>query len=160
LLLRHFEDQLVVDLEEHAALHASLLHLLVEADHGRLDDIRCGPLNRGVHRRPFSKAATVVIAGADLREVPAAMEHRGDISVLPRLLYHAIHIFLHAGITFKIALDKLRRYLAGHVQVLAQSVIADTVDDPEIDRLGLPAHEGSHFIFRDVEYIHRRLRMD
>src|SRR5690606_12552813 len=57
---RHLEEELVVDLEQHAGAVASLAERPVDLDHGDLDDVRRTALDGRVGSRALAELADVV----------------------------------------------------------------------------------------------------
>src|SRR5260370_5500992 len=74
LVLRHLEEQLVMDLEEHTRAEPGAGEGGGEADHRALDDVGGGGLERGVDRLALGRLAAPGIGGAD----------GGDVAFAPR----------------------------------------------------------------------------
>lgn len=85
LVFRGLEDQLIVDLEDHEALHLLLDQGLLYPDHGRLDDIGGAPLDRGVDGGPFSVGRNIFIAVQKFRDGTPPVHDRGHITLFTGL---------------------------------------------------------------------------
>ena len=59
------EDEFVVDLEDHLCPGTGLAEELVDFDHGELDHVGGGALDRGVDGGAFGVAAHVLVGGRD-----------------------------------------------------------------------------------------------
>ena len=90
LVRRHLEDQLVVHLQQHPALELPLGDGGVDPDHGELDQVGRGALERRVLRVALAVGAHVEVAVLDLGDVAAALEQGLDVALLPRQLDHAV----------------------------------------------------------------------
>ena len=125
----------------------------------RRDHVRRGALDRRVDRRPFGKTR-VRPARVDLGRVDAAPEQRFHAPMLFCKGHRRVHIGANAREAFEIAVDKGLRIGPRYPQITRQTPARDAIDDPEIDRLGLPAHVGGHFIKRYVKHFRGRHRVD
>ena len=76
LVRRRFEDEFVVDLEQHRALESAAHELVVDADHRQLDEVRGGALQRRVHGGALGEAALVGVAAVHVGDGPHAAEQR------------------------------------------------------------------------------------
>ena len=83
---RSFEQQLVVDREDQARLQLGRGERPLAADHRELDDVRRGALDHGVDRQALAERAHLVVAGAQLRDLPAPAPERRDVALLLGLL--------------------------------------------------------------------------
>jgi hypothetical protein len=61
-----FEEQFVVDLQDHARLELALGELAVDGDHGQLDEVGGGALQRRVDGGALGEAALVGVAALDV----------------------------------------------------------------------------------------------
>ena len=75
-LLRNFKHQFVMDLQQHARPQFALAHLGVDADHGQLDQVGGGALQRGVDRGALGEAAQVGVLAVDVGNGTHAAEQR------------------------------------------------------------------------------------
>ena len=72
------EDELVVHLQDHAALHAA--HLLVDMHHGDLDDVGGAALDGGVDGDALGALAFVEVARGDLRDAAPSPQEGGNMA--------------------------------------------------------------------------------
>ena len=75
-LERDFEDQFVVDLENHAGLQIALGQLTIDGNHGELDEIGGRTLQRRVDGGALGKSALVGVAAFHVGNGPHAAEER------------------------------------------------------------------------------------
>lgn len=160
LALFDLEHELIVDLQQDAALEARFPELAESGDHRELDDIGCRALYRRVHRHALGEHALVEVAALDGGQLAAAAEHRRDIARLVRLGDDLVHEGAHARIARKVAADVVARFLARDVQVARESEVADAVDDAEVDGLRVAAQLGRDLIQGDAEDLGGRARVD
>ena len=73
---RAFEDELVVDLEEHLRAQAALRQLGVDAVHGDFDDVGRGALDGHVDGDALGGGAHHGVVGVDLGDVASTAHHR------------------------------------------------------------------------------------
>lgn len=82
ILTSHLEDQLVVDLHDHAGLDMTVFsEPAMHTYHGTLDDVCCRTLHGGIDRSPLRGLATLDVARVDIGQVQAAPENRFDVSL-------------------------------------------------------------------------------
>ncbi len=66
-----------------------------------------------------------------------------------------VHVFLDTGVFLEIAVDEGLRLAARYPQVARKPEARNTVDHPEIDRLGAPSCLRCHLVERHVEHLRR-----
>ena len=76
LVQRRFDNQLVVYLQNQPGRKLLSLQPPVDLDHGNLDDVGSGALNRGVHSDPLAEVDDIFVGRVDFRQCAAATEHR------------------------------------------------------------------------------------
>ena len=155
LRLRHFENQLVVHLQQHLRLELCLLELRLDADHGAADDVGGGALQPRVDGRALVEGADRRIAVLDVRVVALAAEQREHIAVIAAELARLVHVVADAGEALEIFLDVGAGFALVDVQLGREAERRDAVDDAEIDRLGAAAHVGRHVLDRHAEHFRR-----
>src|SRR5947209_20082778 len=135
LLLRRFDEQLVVHLHDHLRLEARRAQRLVNPEHGDLDDVAGRPLNRHVDGLALGARADVAVAVADGRDGAYAAVDGAHDTGLARLLRHLLHEPAHPGISPVVVLDDLLGLLALDADALRESERLDGVGDGEVDDL-------------------------
>src|SRR6185437_4146972 len=135
-ILAHLEDEFVVHLQQHVGVVAAIVQPAVDRHHRALDDVGRGALHWRVDRGALGPGALGGVARMDVFEIQPPPEQRFDIAFAFRPRPRRIHVRLHAGITFEIALHVLRRFAARNAEPLRESVRAHAVHQAEIDHLG------------------------
>ena len=74
-------------------------------------------------------------------------------TLFPGILHQIIQKFLYTGISGKVLLDILCRFLFADTQILAQPKGADAVHNPEIHRLGVAPLQIRDLLKGRVEYL-------
>src|SRR6266481_864823 len=120
-----FEDQFVVHLEGHAGPQVALAESGVDTDHGELDQVRGGALQRGVDGGAFGEPALVGVLAMDVRNRPDTSEQRR-------------YSLLAAGL-FKGQADELLGFSGFDAQLLREAECGETVNDAKINDLSLAA---------------------
>src|ERR1700690_355365 len=82
LLAGHFEEQLVVNLQEQPRTEALDPQPAVDPDHGDLHGVCGGPLDGHVDGHPLPCPAQRGVRGTQLRDLPPAAEQRRDVALL------------------------------------------------------------------------------
>src|ERR1051326_3930290 len=160
LLDRHLEEQLVMYLEQHARLEASLGERRRHAGHRALDDVRGRALERRIDRLALREGAAGMVAVLDARDHTTPSENRLDIAALATELLHPLHVIADAGEALEIGLDVGSGLRLWNLDLAAQAEGADAVDDAEIDCLGAPARDRVHVLHGDAEHLARGHRVD
>ena len=160
LALDDFEHELIVDLQQDAALDARLLEPMIGGDHRELDDIGGRALYRRVHGHALGEHALVKIAALDGGQLAAAAEHRRDVARLTCFGDDLVHEGAHAGVALEVAADVVAGFLARDVQVAREAEVADAVDDAEVDGLRMAAQLRRDFLQGDAEDLGGRARVD
>ena len=156
LVLRHFEHQFVVHLQQHLRVELLLRQRLVHADHGAADDVGGGALQPRIDRGALVEGADRGVRGADVGIVAFAAEQRHHIAVLFRERLGLLHVVADAGEALEIFLDVGAGLLARDAELVGEAEGGDAVDDAEVDRLGAAAHFGRHVLDRHAEHFRRR----
>ena len=138
--LMHVEDEFIMDLKDHPGLQLLPLHLVEDPDHGDLDHVGGGSLNRGVDGIAFGKAADGGVARGDVAQVTAALHHGFNIAVAAGRFDGAVHVSLDIRVFHEILVNDFGGLLARNAQPFGQSEGGNSIDDPEIDHLGIAAH--------------------
>ena len=84
-----------------------------------------------------------------LEDFSSGSHEGGDVAVFLGLGHHPVHVLPHTVEGGEIALHILLGLPPAHADVLGQGEIGDTIDDPEIHRLGPAAHLMAHLLRRD-----------
>ena len=79
----HLEDQLVVHLQQHPARESALPDRAMDPDHGELDQVGRGALERRVLRVPLAVGPHVEVPVLDLGDVAPPLEERLDVALFP-----------------------------------------------------------------------------
>lgn len=146
----HFEEELVMHLQEHASFEASFGEGGIDVDHGELDHVGGGALNGRVHRHSLSLAAHGGVGAGDVTDHAAALREGLDVAVLFGLGDDLIHEAFDAGELLEVVLNDRGCLGAGNAEALAQAEGADAIDDAEIDHLRRAAHLGQHAVEFDA----------
>ena len=105
LILRRFEQQLIVDLQQQARPKPRGGECRGQPHHRALDDVRRSPLQRRIDRLTFGLGAVRRVLVGNARHPAAPAEWAGDIALFPRLLLRALHVGANARIPLKIPVD-------------------------------------------------------
>ncbi len=140
IMVRHFEDQFVVDLEDHFHVRQFVMQFLVDVDHSHFDQIRSGALDGAVHRHAFAEATLYRITALELRNRTAAAEDRGRVTFLPSFGDVPIHQGTDGWESFKEGFDVCFGFSLGYAEILRKAERTDPIDDAEDDGLGRAAH--------------------
>ena len=76
------DDQLVVYLQNQARVKTRCGQLVFQLDHGSLDDVGSGALDRAVHRDALTEGDQHLLRCGQLGDITAASEQRRDVAVL------------------------------------------------------------------------------
>ena len=136
LLPRNIEEELVVHLQRHSRLKLFFPETAVDADHGNLDQVRRGTLQRSIHRCSFRKAAQIRIAALHIGDRANPAEERVDPLFSARLFKQPIDVAAHSAVACEVCFDVEPGYVLLNAQLLRQSKGGDSVHDAEIDGLG------------------------
>ncbi len=122
-------------------------------DHGKLDEICRASLDGRVDGDPFSKLSRVCIFGVDFLHFPLSAEKGLHLPGLPGGFHGLVYKSLDACVPFEIVVNIQLRHLPGNSQIPGKLVCAHAVDDPEVDRLGLPPEIIGHKIRDHLEHL-------
>ena len=136
LVRRRLEEQLVVHLQQHAALQAALAQRRLHAHHGDLDHVAGGPLHRRVHRHPLGGVAGHRVVRAQIGQVAAAAQQRGHVAALAALGQRAVDEGAHARVGGEVGLDVALRLLLVDLGRLRQAERRHAVEDGVVRALG------------------------
>ena len=137
-----FEEEFVVDLEEHAGAEAGLVDFVIDADHGEFDHVGGGALDGGVHGDALGAAADGGVGGGDVADVAAAAGEGFDVALVFGRGDDVVDVALDAGKLLEVGVDDLAGFLTGDAQALGEAEGGDAVDDAEVDHFGGAAHVG------------------
>src|SRR5688500_9242103 len=160
LLLRRFEDQLVVDLEEQARSQVSIGERLRHARHGGPGDVGGGALDRRVDRDALAGLRVDRAPAEQLGDESLATEQRAHPAVLLRRLDRPIAPGAHAGVELEVARDEGVGLLLGDAEDLRERDRALAVDRGEVDGLGDAALLGGDVALGDAEELARGAAVD
>ena len=135
----NFEEQFVVDLQDHARFELALGELAVDGDHGQLDEVGGGALQRRVDGGALGEAALIGIAALDVGNGTDAAEERAHDARLARGFQSLFDERFHAGVAREVAVDVGARFGLRNAQLRGQAEGRDAVDDAEVDGLGAVA---------------------
>src|SRR5208282_4443543 len=155
-----FEEQFIVDLENHAGPELRAGQLTVNVNHGELDQIRRGALERRVQRDAFAERAHGPLGRLNLRHGTDAAEERAGEAGLAHLLEVAVEILLHTAVAREIGGDEFRRFAPFDAELPGQSERGKPVDNAEIDGLGRAAVLRRLRQRPDAEYFFRGARVN
>jgi len=116
-----------------AALGAQML---INADHGELNEVGGGALEWGVDGGAFGEAAGVRILAAHVRDGPAAAEEGLGEAGFADLGNGLVDVALHAGVALEITLDVEVGFAARNSQGKSEAEIGLAVDEAESPGLG------------------------
>ena len=147
-------------LQQHLGFQLLAPQNLVDADHRQLDQIRRRALQRRIDRRALGERSRVGIAGVHVRDRSLAAEQRRRETTLAHLRDGLSDELLHASVQLEIRSDVLFGLLAIDAQRSRQSKWRLPVHDPEVHRLGVAPHLGSHHQWRHAEDFGGRSRVN
>ena len=154
------EQQLVMDLQQHAGVQPFAGEGGGDAGHRALDDVGGRALQRRVDRLPLGAGAARRVGVADPRDEAFAPEDRLDIAGAPAIGLDPLHIGADRRETVEIGADIGPRLALRHADLRSQAKGADAVDDAEIDRLRPPPRIGVHLGERHAEHLARGQRVN
>ena len=105
IFARTFDEQLVMDGQNHAGI--GLFQPLVQVQHGSLQNVGRGALNRKIHGHPLARHADLRVLAAQLGHHPPPAEHRFHETLLARLLNRPIDEDPHAREAAEVGVDEL-----------------------------------------------------
>ena len=115
-LLRTFEHELIVHLQEHLAFQSGSFQSRRDFEHGDLHDVCRGALDGSVDRLAFLAVLDLdVLLALQGGEVAPAPQQRLDVALLGGQLADAIQIFLDARELLEIGFDKFLCFGQGQV---------------------------------------------
>lgn len=135
-----FEEEFVVDLEEHAGAEAGFADFVIDADHGEFDHVGGGALDRGVHGNALGAAADGGVGGGDVADIAAAAGEGFDVALFFGRGDDVVDVALDAGELLEVGVDDLAGFLTWDAEALGEAEGGDAVDDAEIDHFGSAAH--------------------
>src|SRR5712692_4117202 len=128
----HLEQQLVVDLQQHATLDLVGVDLAMQPDHRDLDDVRSQGLHREVDRHALSRAAELEVRRPQVGDRTAAARRADHESFFARLAPHVVEVFAESGIGRPVLAEKFARHVAGDAELLRKTVFALAVDRAKV----------------------------
>src|SRR5262249_13723813 len=88
--------------------------------------------------------------GADALDAPAAAKDRRDVPRLAAVFEQLLLVLQNAGIAGEIGVNEGLPLVTRDAEPDRQAVSANTVNDPEVYRLGHPAHLRGHPVLADA----------
>src|SRR6266480_914323 len=153
LVLRHFQDQLIVHLHDEHRAQFSLFQETLNCNHRKLDQVGGGALHRRVDRGALGRLAAHRAAALHLRQPEAPAEHRFDVALRARAAARLVHVAFHPRIAGEIRLDVGLCRRALDAEVLRQAEARHAVDEPEVDNLRGAPLVGADLVERQAEYL-------
>ena len=150
-VLRHIEQQFVMNLQRHQRLQVFFSQPPVDPDHRDLDQVGGCPLQRCVDRGPFREAAQIRVTALDIGDRTNAAKKRADALFAPGLFEHAVDVGAHSLVARKICLDVKPGLILLDPQLLRQAKRRDSVDDAEVHGLGAIARLFVHLLGTNAE---------
>src|SRR5690348_11278730 len=138
-----FEKQFIMNLQDHARAKILFGKTLVNFDHGQLDQIGRGALQRRVHRCALRKIAKIHLRRIDFWDGPDAPEEsaretsRAGFSNLP------LEVFFYSAVALEVCGNEFRRFLLFNLQILREAERRKPVDDSEVNHFCGAAMLGS-----------------
>src|SRR2546425_12095159 len=132
----------------------------VDPDHGELDEVGGGTLQRRVGGRALPEGADVEVLVLELRNVAPAAEQRLDKALVAGLGHRAVEPRAHSLEPLEVLHDELGRLLLGDAELARQRERTLAVDGGEVDGLGPRPHVGRHLVLGDAEDDRGRLTVD
>ncbi len=160
IMVRHFKDQLVVDLEDHLYVRQFVVKLFMNIDHGDFDQVRGRALDRAVHGHALAEASLCGVAALEFGNRPAAAKDGGGIALLPSFRDVPVHEGPYGGESLKEGVDVLLRFGLRDAEVLREAERADAIDDAEDNGLGRAAHVSRDLAGREPEDFHGGSHVD
>ncbi len=130
LVERYLEDDLVVDLEDDAALQPLVFERLVEPADGHLEDVGGQALDTGVHRLPLPRLSDLTVAGRQFGDLATPAEEGLGVAPLTGLGHGAVHVGAHRGERLEIGVEDLDGFCYGNVEALGKPVRRHAVGEP------------------------------
>src|SRR4051794_7182785 len=93
-------------LKQHAGRELALRELIVQPDHGDLDDVRGRALDRHVDRDALGAHAHVEVPAVNVRDVPTPTSQRLRVAVCARLVDDVVTPAPHGVVLLEVALDE------------------------------------------------------
>ena len=147
-------------LQQNTAFQPCIPQCPVSPYHRQLDNIRCRPLNRGIHSHALSQGTLVEIAAPDGRQITAAAIPGQHIAIFLCLCHNLVNKALYPLALGKILVNIILCLFPWDVQILRQPIIADAVNNAEIDSLCLAAQLTIHLVYCHAENLCRSPGMD
>ena len=140
-----------MNLQDHAGLELAPGEFAVDGDHGQLDEVGGGALQRRVDGGALGKAALIGVAALDVGDGTDAAEERAHAALAARGFKGLFDEFLDARIAREVAVDVGARLLLRNAQLRGQAEGRDAIDDAEVDGLGAIARLLVHLVERHAE---------
>src|SRR5262249_32716284 len=151
-ILRHFEDKLVVHLQQHLGAQLLCRQRIIHADHGAADDVGSAALQPGIDRGALVEGADRRVGSADIGGMAFAAEQWAHIALLLRDRLGLLYVIADAGEALKIFADIGTGLLTADAELVRETEGGNAVDDAEIDRLGAAADLAWHVLDRYAEH--------
>src|SRR3954464_10579084 len=159
-LIWNFEDEFIMYLEGHARTQFAARKLSIDLDHGQLDDVGCGPLERRIDCSALGETAHVRILAVDVGNLPDATEERAHPLLAARFVEDAINVGAHTTVALEIGFDIFLGFLLINAELRGESKRRDAVDDSKVHSFGAAAVLGCDEHRRDPEYFASSELMD
>ena len=146
-----FEEEFVVDLEDHAGAEAGGAEFAVHVDHGELDHVCGGALDGSVDGGAFGGFADGGVGAGDVAERAAAAGEGADPAAGSGVGDGLIHVIFDAGVLDEVFVDEAGAFWSGDAETLGEAEGADAEDDAEVDHFGGAAHVLRDLVIGDAE---------
>lgn len=160
IVIRYFENEFVVDLQNHLYVRQVPVESSVHVDHGHFDQVRRRALDGTVDSHPLAEAALCRIVALQFGNGSAATQNGRGVALFPPLGDVAVHQRAHGGKFLEEGVDVVFGLGLRNADVLRQAEGADAVDDAEDDGFGGASHLSGDLAGRPVEDLHGRRHVD
>ena len=128
-----------MDLQDHAGFEFALGELVVEGDHGQLDEVGGSALQGRVDGGALGKAALVGIAALDVGDGADAAEERTHTAGFARGFESLFDKRFDARVALEVAVDVGLSFAHRNAELRSQAEGRNAVDNAEVDGLGAVA---------------------
>src|SRR5438093_11060529 len=125
-----------MNLENHAGAEFLTAKLGVDSNHGDLDDIGSGSLDRRIDGGALGHAAAHAVTGVDFGMLTDPAKQRARHAGIASLAQTILDVTLYALVPLEVPRDELRRLLRADSELLRQSEGRLPVNDPKVHGLG------------------------
>src|SRR6266576_3855913 len=135
VVLSDTKNELVVHLQDHPGVQASLLDSGMDSDHGDLDQVRRRPLERRVRCRTLAEGADTEVAVPQLGDITPASEQGLHESTLARFLHGLVEPGADAGEALEVVFNEGLRLLQRDAELPRQRERPLAIDGRKVDGL-------------------------